>query len=94
MERAESLGGDAPGGAAAWYCEAKEADWETPADVKKRFPKADIVDAKTIIFDICGNKYRLVVRVFYKARIMWVKFFGTHAQYDRTDMKDLRHGKL
>lgn len=70
----------------AWYAEASGTIWAGPADVKRRFgTSVDFVSDNRIVFDLGGNKYRLVVHVSYRFRRVLVKFIGTHAEYDRID---------
>lgn len=69
----------------AWYYEAKNARWAKSADVKARYPSASIVRAERIVFNICGNKYRLIVRVNFGSGTAFVRFVGTHAEYDKVD---------
>ena len=70
----------------AWYLAVSRADWLSPADVKAMFgTSVDFVGDNRIVFDIAGNKYRLVVHVAYAFHTVLVKFVGTHAQYDRID---------
>lgn len=67
-----------------WYTVVSRAAWQGPADVKAEFGSAaDFIGDNRIIFDIGGNKYRLIVRVAYSYRRVLVKFIGTHAEYDR-----------
>lgn len=68
----------------AWYQEAKHADWDCFATIRHKYPSADQVD-RYVIFNICHNNYRLVVKVEYKWRKVYVKFVGSHAEYDRID---------
>ena len=65
-----------------WYALVSEAAWECPADIRATFGSADFVGDSRVIFDIGGNKFRLVVRVSYAYRRVLVKFVGTHAEYD------------
>ncbi len=70
----------------AWYAIVDRAEWTGPAEVKRMFgTTVDFVGDNRIVFDIGGNKYRLVVHVAYAYRRVLVKFVGTHAQYDRID---------
>lgn len=71
----------------AWYHEAKRADWTTSADVKAKYGTASIISAERVVFNICGNKYRLVVRINYEYRIIYIRFVGTHRDYDRIDVE-------
>jgi mRNA interferase HigB len=71
---------------AAWKHELERARWEKPSDLKAAFGTADIVGGGRVVFDICGNNYRLVVQFDYVAGIARVRFAGTHAEYDRIDV--------
>ena len=68
-----------------WYAQAHEADWAKPADVKAQFGDASILKGGRVVFNIGGNKYRLVVKINYAYRVVYVRFVGTHAAYDRID---------
>jgi mRNA interferase HigB len=69
----------------AWYRHALKANWATPADVKREFGTASILRGGRVVFNIGGNKYRLVVWINYPYRVVYVRFIGTHADYDRID---------
>jgi len=69
----------------AWYADAKQADWQTPADIKRVYRNASIVANSRAIFNIKGNKYRLVVMVQYRYGIVYIRFVGTHQEYDKID---------
>jgi mRNA interferase HigB len=69
----------------AWYNEAEQADWKSPNEIKKDYPSASILEDNRIVFNIKGNNYRLIVRVNYKYAIVWIRFIGTHADYDKVD---------
>jgi mRNA interferase HigB len=79
---------DALGPLRAWYRAAEGADWSNFADVRRDFPSADAVGDK-LIFNIGGNKYRLIVRVSYRYRRLSLKWIGTHAEYDRLTRKEI-----
>jgi mRNA interferase HigB len=68
-----------------WYDVAKQAEWRTPQDIREDFNTVDFVSDNRVIFDIGGNKYRLVARIAYKYKQLLVKFVGTHSEYDRID---------
>ena len=69
-----------------WFAEARAADWASPRDIKERFgANVDFLPDNRVIFDIGGNKYRLVVRIAYKHKRVLINFVGTHADYDRID---------
>jgi len=72
----------------AWYAEVKHATWETPNDVKERYGTASIIGNNRVVFNICGNKYRLVVHIKYGFETVIIRFIGTHAEYDRIDAKE------
>lgn len=70
----------------AWYGVASKAQWKRPTDIKRHYgPAVDFVGDDRAIFDLGGNKYRLVVRVSYLYKAVLIKFIGTHAEYDRID---------
>jgi len=69
----------------AWYAEASKAKWEQPADIKAQYRSASFVGKNRVVFNIAGNKYRLIVAVAYKTHVVYVKFVGTHAAYDAVD---------
>ena len=69
----------------AWYQEAKAASWKKPSDIKKLYRSASILKNSRIVFNIVGNKYRLVVKIVYDYQIVYVRFIGTHQQYDKID---------
>ena len=73
----------------AWFKEASDADWATPAAIKAAFRTASVVANNRVVFNISGNKYRLVVSVNYPYRVMNIRFIGTHAQYDRINVEEV-----
>ncbi|RRD71022.1 MULTISPECIES: type II toxin-antitoxin system HigB family toxin [unclassified Desulfovibrio] len=73
----------------AWYAFAGKADWASPADVKKDFGSASILKDGRVVFNIAGNKYRLVVRINYPYRVVYIRFIGTHVQYDAIDAQTI-----
>lgn len=85
----ESGHADAEGPLKSWYAEASRATWTGPADIKARYASASIVDAERVVFDIGGNKYRLVVKVWYAGAAVYIKFVGTHGDYDDLDVGSL-----
>ena len=70
-----------------WYHDVIKATWITPHDVEQYAGNASICGSNRVVFNIGGNKYRLVVEIQYQASIVWVKFIGTHAQYDKIDVE-------
>ena len=78
---------DARGPLHSWFVETVKATWRTPQDIKDQYASASICGNNRVVFNAGGNKYRLVVEIQYQASIVWVKFVGTHAQYDRIDVE-------
>ena len=70
----------------AWHQHVMKADWATPAAVKADFEAASILRDGRVVFNINGNKYRLVVWINYAYRIVYIRFIGTHEQYDQIDV--------
>lgn len=66
----------------AWADEAKQANWTQPADIKAKYRSASILKNRRVVFNIKGNEYRLVVSIAYRFNAIYIKFIGTHAQYD------------
>ena len=73
----------------AWVSEAENAEWETPHHVRARYASASILGNKRVIFNIKGNRYRLVTEINYQFGIVLIRFIGTHAQYDRIDAETI-----
>ena len=73
----------------AWYVESKNRDWSSPHEIKRAYGTASIIGNERIVFNICGNKYRLVVAVKYDFKIFYIRFIGTHRQYDAIDAKEI-----
>ena len=69
----------------AWYADTKQATWRTPADIKRVYRNASIIANNRVVFNIKGNRYRLVVAINYEYGIVYVRFVGTHDEYDRID---------
>jgi mRNA interferase HigB len=73
----------------AWYQQVRKADWATPADVKRDIGNASILKDGRAVFNVAGNKYRIVVWINYPYRIAYIRFIGTHRQYDRIDAQTI-----
>ncbi len=73
----------------AWYAEVSAAQWSQMADIKTVFPHASVIDSERVVFNIHGNTYRLIVKFFFPAKIVFIKFIGTHAEYNKINVKDL-----
>ena len=72
----------------AWYHEVKRIEWRSPGDVLKLYPKARFVGNR-VIFDIANNRYRLVVKVSYASGKVFIRFVGTHSEYDRINVEEV-----
>ena len=73
----------------AWYRETEKADWANPAQVKAQYRSASFVGENRVVFNIKGNDYRLVVKINYPYRVVYVRFVGTHAEYDKIDVREV-----
>ena len=80
---------EAEGELKAWYSEAKNATWKTPADVKAKYRNASILKGGRVVFNICGNKYRLVAVIFLSTQIVLIRFIGTHEEYNRINSRKI-----
>jgi len=76
---------DAKGPLQAWYHEVRVAVWADPSDVKAKYRNASILKGGRVVFNIAGNKYRLVVSICYPTQTVYVRFIGTHREYDGID---------
>jgi mRNA interferase HigB len=70
----------------SWLCEVEDAQWQSPADLKRRYPHASILSENRVIFNLKGNRYRLEAKVSYEAKIILVKRMGTHAEYSKWNL--------
>jgi mRNA interferase HigB len=73
----------------AWYAEAKKGNWSNSHQIKQIYRTASIIGNERVVFNIGGNKYRLVVAVKYEFKIFYIRFIGTHSQYDNIDVKEI-----
>jgi len=73
----------------AWHHEVLKANCSNPNEIKIRYKSASIVGDNRVVFNICGNKYRLIVKINYFAGIVYIKFIGTHKQYDKIKIEEL-----
>lgn len=73
----------------AWYHDAKTAEWKNSNELKRQYKNASIVGDGRVVFNIKGNDYRLVVSVDYEFQVIFVRFIGTHKQYDKIDAKTI-----
>jgi mRNA interferase HigB len=75
----------------SWFNEAIHAEWVTSSDIKNRFPSASFLKDNRVVFNIGGNKYRLLCRIRYEVGIIYILFVGTHAEYDGIDAATYRY---
>jgi mRNA interferase HigB len=80
---------DAEDALKTWYYDASRADWQSPADVKESHRNASIVANNRVVFNVKGNKYRLIVAIRYDIGIIFIRFIGTHAEYDQVDAETI-----
>ena len=80
---------DAEGPLKAWYQEARAAHWDTPHQVKALYRTASVLGNNRVVFNIAGNTYRLIVKINYPYRIVFIRFVGTHAEYDRINAEEI-----
>jgi mRNA interferase HigB len=73
----------------AWYRETEKEDWRTPAEVKEKYRNASIIKGSRVVFNIKGNDYRLVTQINYPYRVVYVRFVGTHTEYDKIDVEEV-----
>ena len=75
----------------AWFSEASRANWRSAADLKRQYRTASVVTSERVVFNVKGNAYRLVVAVDFEKGIVWIKWIGSHADYDRIDVAEVQH---
>ena len=75
----------------AWFHEVQNSEWRMPVDVTGRYVTASIVSSDRVVFNIEGNAYRLVVAVDYQRQIVFIKWLGTHAQYDKINVRTVKY---
>ncbi len=84
---------DAAASLKAWHAEAEDAAWSAPAQIKAKYGSASILKNSRVVFNICGNKYRLVVKLNYACGdhkgVAYIRFVGTHKQYDQIDAETI-----
>ncbi|MEA5474528.1 type II toxin-antitoxin system HigB family toxin [Synechococcus sp. CCY9201] len=85
----ESGHGDAEQPLKAWHAVAKAASWSEPAEIKAMFSSASFLANNRVVFNISGNKYRLIVKIEYRLKAIYIRFIVTHADYDKIDASTL-----
>lgn len=76
----------------AWFHEVRRTRWNSPADVRRFYANASIVGPDRVVFNVKGNDYRLVVSIHYRLQIVFIKWLGSHAEYDKIDVKTVQYG--
>ncbi len=69
----------------SWFQETSNAQWKNTKQIKKEYPSASFLNDNRVVFNIKGNKYRLIVKINYDYGMVWIRFVGTHAEYDKID---------
>ena len=77
----------------AWFAEVSRANWRSMAEVKAQYRNASVVTADRVVFNIRGNAYRLIVAVDIEKSAVWIKWLGTHRDYDRINARTVEHGR-
>ena len=73
----------------SWYDEADRSSWISPNEIKLDYPSASILQGNRVVFNIKGNSYRLIVKINYKVGIIWIRFIGTHGEYDKINAETI-----
>ena len=76
---------DAKAGLQGWYEDTLRVEWQTPADIKRTYANASIIGDNRVVFNIQGNAYRLIVKIHYDRGFVYIRFVGTHTEYDKID---------
>jgi mRNA interferase HigB len=69
----------------SWHRETEKSNWNNPNELKREYPSASILENNRVVFNIKGNNYRLIVKINYEYKIIWIRFLGTHSEYDKID---------
>lgn len=72
-----------------WFNEVRKLRWNSPNEIKTLYPSASILSDNRVVFNIKGNKYRLVVKINYNYKIVWIRFIGTHKEYDKINSEKI-----
>jgi mRNA interferase HigB len=73
----------------SWFRETEKAEWENPNQIKLEYPSASILNDNRVVFNIKGNNYRLIVKISYDYQMVWIRFIGTHADYDKINAETI-----
>ena len=73
----------------SWYHETSKSVWTKPGDIKKEYPSASFLADNRVVFNIKGNNYRLIVKLNYDYQVVWIRFIGTHSEYDKINANNI-----
>jgi mRNA interferase HigB len=73
----------------AWFQESSKAEWASPNEIKNEYPSASIIGNDRVVFNIKGNSYRLIVKINFDYQMVWIRFVGTHSEYDKVNAKTI-----
>ena len=73
----------------SWYDEAEKASWLSPNEIKSDYPSVSVLSGNRLVFNVKGNSYRLIVKINYKFGIIWIRFIGTHGEYDKINAETI-----
>lgn len=73
----------------SWYHEVSKTEWKSPNDIKQHYPSASILGNNRVVFNIKGNSYRLIVKINFDYQMIWIRFIGTHSEYDKIDANEI-----
>lgn len=73
----------------AWFSEVLKAKWNTPNEIKEQYRTASILKNNHVVFNICGNKHRIIVRINYESKTVFIRFIGTHLEYNRINAEEI-----
>ena len=76
----------------SWFAETKRANWSNMAELKRHYATASLVAADSVVFNIKGNSYRLVVSIDFEKAIVFIKWIGSHSDYDKINVRTVQHG--
>ena len=73
----------------AWFAEAQKAQWSTPAEIKEKYCFSSFLNGNRVVFNICGNKHRLIVRINYASKTVFIRLVGSYADYDKVNAEEV-----
>jgi mRNA interferase HigB len=73
----------------SWFQESCRSEWKNPNEIKQEYTSASILNDNRVVFNIKGNKYRLIVKINFEYQMVWIRFIGTHSEYDKINAKEI-----